>query len=640
MGSNNGALPAGYRYLEYEFIEVLGQGGFGITYLAVDLNLNKKVAIKEYYPREFAARDGEFTIRPAGSGADKETFKWGLDRFLDEAKALALFDDQNIISVKRLFQANGTAYLVMDYCDGRPLDEVIKQDGPLDQESILSILRPLLKSLRKIHASNLLHRDIKPANIYITQDGSPILLDFGSARQHISSHSRTVTSLATAGYAALEQYSTSSKQGPGVDIYGLAATLYRAMTVDKPQDALDRVMQDDLIPLSQRLQGKFDHQLLLGIDRGMALRPENRPTSVVSWADAIPILCGGVSSNPNGAQASRNPNKAKSKFGVNILYIFLAMGALVLLGILYLNYSQSHSSTPSPKEVAPTQLPVKVAPIKPAQSIDQKIEAPPPKIELSKYNSRLEEIDAIPSNKTTALGNGELISVKAAKEVTLAWNIVEARDPAYYPLAIKLNTEAFKLGHAEGAANLGYMYEYGFGTPVNYNQAAVWYKKAIDSRWPHSPQAEIQLARLYQNGKLGPPDRALATEYYLQALKIANNGNWLGTKEKNLKAIQDGLNRLSTQNSSPTPAPEVVSKPASSGDMVGRISRVFPYSGLSYAELRLSPGSELVIGQDVLIDGAKYRVQKTYSNLASVLRVDGQPIPANIVGVAVYRAIN
>ena len=234
------ALPVGRVLSDYRIEGILGQGGFGITYLAIDTNLGRKVAVKEYYPREFAVRDGTLTIRATGNAEDRETFKWGLTRFLEEARILARFEHPNIVAVRRFFEANGTAYLVMDYCDGEPLDEVIKRNGPLSKEQLERILLPLLDGLEEIHGTNFLHRDIKPANIFIRRDGSPVLLDFGAARQETGNHSRSVTSLATAGYAAVEQYSTRGKQGPWTDIYGLGATLYRAVTGEKPQESTDR----------------------------------------------------------------------------------------------------------------------------------------------------------------------------------------------------------------------------------------------------------------------------------------------------------------------------------------------------------------------------------------------------------------
>lgn len=280
MSENFGALPKAYKLLEYEFQEVLGQGGFGITYLAIDVNLNKKVAIKEYFPREFSGRDSGYTVRPLGNSDDRDTFEWGLKRFLDEARTLALFEDPNIISVKRFIEANGTAYLVMDYCDGLPLDEIIRRDGPLIEIKLISILKPLLFSLEKIHSMHFLHRDIKPANIFIRGDNSPVLLDFGSARQLLNENSRTVTALASMGYAPFEQYASNGKQGPWTDIYSLGMTMYRAMTGDKPQGAPDRILEDNIVPLKKRLSGRFNQSLLAGIDSAIEVKPVNRPQSI------------------------------------------------------------------------------------------------------------------------------------------------------------------------------------------------------------------------------------------------------------------------------------------------------------------------------------------------------------------------
>ena len=298
------ALAPGQVLSDYRIGGILGQGGFGITYSAIDTSLDIKVAIKEYYPREYATRDGTLTIRAAGNDEDRETFKWGLTRFLEEARILARFEHPNIIAVRRFFEGNGTAYLVMDYCDGEPLDEIIKRDGPLSKERLDLILFPLLDGLEQFHGTNFLHRDIKPANIYIRRDGSPVLLDFGAARQETGNHSRSVTSLATAGYAAVEQYSTRGKQGPWTDIYGLGATLYRAVTGEKPQESTDRMLEDTLEPAVDKARGRYPASLLAAIDAAMAVRPQQRPQSVAKWremigvgAPALPLSKSGLASS-------------------------------------------------------------------------------------------------------------------------------------------------------------------------------------------------------------------------------------------------------------------------------------------------------------------------------------------------------
>jgi serine/threonine protein kinase len=281
------SLPDNFELNEFKLERVLGQGGFGITYLALDMNLIQHVAIKEYYPREFANRDSTFSIHAVGSTEDKDTFAWGLKRFLDEARVLAQLSHPSIISVKRFFEAHGTAYLVMEYCDGKPLDEIIRDHGPLNESELNGILFPLLDGLEHVHERAFLHRDIKPANIFIKRNGNPVLLDFGAAKNEMTSHSKSVTSLATAGYAPFEQYSTKGKQGPWSDIYGLAATIYRAISGVKPQDAPDRMLEDTLEPVAELLKGKFNPHLLLAIDRALSIRPGDRPQSIAEFRNLI-----------------------------------------------------------------------------------------------------------------------------------------------------------------------------------------------------------------------------------------------------------------------------------------------------------------------------------------------------------------
>ena len=283
------AIPFGHVLSDYKFEKVLGQGSFGITYLAIDTMLNRKVAIKEYFPREFAARDSTLTVKAAGNRDDRDNFVWGLKRFLDEARVLAIFDHPNIIQVRRFFEANGTAYLVMDYCDGTPLDELLKLKGVLSERELEALVGSLLNALEIIHKTNFLHRDIKPANIFIKNDGTPVLLDFGAARQELVSHSKSVTAIATPGYAAFEQYSSHGNQGPWTDIYGFGATLYRAVTGKKPEDATNRMLEDALVPTLKLCHGKYKSNTLKAIDAAMAVKPQDRPQTISEWRKIL--LC-------------------------------------------------------------------------------------------------------------------------------------------------------------------------------------------------------------------------------------------------------------------------------------------------------------------------------------------------------------
>ena len=277
------ALPQGHRLQEYELVRVLGFGGFGMTYLGFDHNLDKAVAIKEYLPSDIATRTGDNSVVPQASQF-RDDFEWGLERFLDEARALARFDHRHIIKVYRFFEAHGTAYIVMEYAEGETLAAFLERKWTLKEAELRAILYPLLDGLEVIDRADFLHRDIKPGNIIIRdEDNSPVLLDFGSARQAMGARSRSVTSIITPGYAPIEQYSSRGDQGPWTDIYALGGVCYRALTGQVPDDATDRVRNDPLIPVSERCAGQASAEFLSAIDWALAVDEGNRPQSVVEW---------------------------------------------------------------------------------------------------------------------------------------------------------------------------------------------------------------------------------------------------------------------------------------------------------------------------------------------------------------------
>ncbi len=285
--SHLNALAAGYRLQDYVIERVLGQGTFGITYKALILGSNQFVAIKEYFPREFSSREGGSRVLASGNHEDVESFHWGLEKFVEEAKTLTRFDHPNLVSVQRFFRTNGSAYLVMDYCDGEPLDAILDRERTLDYGRLLRFLEPLLDGLDIVHRADVVHRDIKPGNIFIRDDGSPVLLDFGAARNELGNHSRSVTSLATPGYGAPEQYGTRGHLGPWTDIYGLSATLYRCITGMKPQSAPDRQLGDELVPAASAAAGNYPASFLQALDWALELRPKRRPRSVAEWRSAL-----------------------------------------------------------------------------------------------------------------------------------------------------------------------------------------------------------------------------------------------------------------------------------------------------------------------------------------------------------------
>ncbi len=277
------ALPQGHRLYEYELVRVLGFGGFGMTYLGFDHNLDKAVAIKEYLPSDIATRTGDNSVAPQASQF-RDDFEWGLDRFLDEARALARFDHRHIIKVHRFFEAHGTAYIVMEYAEGETLSAFLERKGTLKESELKAILYPLLDGLEVVHRADFLHRDIKPGNIIIRdEDNSPVLLDFGSARQAMGAKSRSVTSIITPGYAPIEQYSSRGDQGPWTDIYALGGACYRALTDEVPDDATDRMRDDPLIPVSERCADQASAGFLSAIDWALTVDERDRPQSIAEW---------------------------------------------------------------------------------------------------------------------------------------------------------------------------------------------------------------------------------------------------------------------------------------------------------------------------------------------------------------------
>ena len=310
-------LPPGTEVLEYTIEGTLGRGGFGITYLARSRADGSRVAIKEYLPREFAYRKSDLNIAVTSTDGTK-VYNWGLQRFVDEAELLLSFDHPNIIGVHRIWAQYNTAYLVMHYEDGQTLDRILLVQKCLDEDQLRRLVLPLLEGLEVIHGANYIHRDIKPGNIYIRDDGTPVMIDFGSARQSFGEMTHTLTSLVSEGYSAIEQYYTDGKdQGPWTDIYGLAATMYRCIAGRQPVVALKRLepahegdtYNDPIGNLRAECDGPYSEALFHAIEAGLTFRHEMRPRSIVEWGERCAWLdpTFDTSAHPAGTTAD-SPN--------------------------------------------------------------------------------------------------------------------------------------------------------------------------------------------------------------------------------------------------------------------------------------------------------------------------------------------
>lgn len=281
------ALAAGQRIEEFELKSVLGAGGFGVTYMGFDHQFHRDVAIKEYLPGEIAMRDPASANVIPRCDADRENYQYGLDRFLDEARLLAKFDGPHVVRVHRYLQANGTAYLVMEFREGETLAQLLsRRKQPLMEDEVRRILHEVLLGLHEVHSRDYLHRDIKPSNIYMRRDGPCMLIDFGAARYAIGEHSRSLMGMMTPGYAPYEQYSFTTKQGPFTDLYATGATLYRCLTTRAPIESGERIAavtdgrEDPYKPVAAIAAGQYDDALLATVDWMLQLRAVDRPQSV------------------------------------------------------------------------------------------------------------------------------------------------------------------------------------------------------------------------------------------------------------------------------------------------------------------------------------------------------------------------
>lgn len=314
QGAHTQALPPGSRLRDYTVSAQLGSGGFGITYKAVEAFTERLVAIKEYFPSGVAARAREGASVVPVSGAAEEMFDWGLVRFRQEARLLVGLRHPNIVPALSYFEANATAYLVMDFQPGRSLMNILAGEGRMEGGELLKLLAPLLDGVEEVHRGGILHRDIKPDNVLIRADGSPVLIDFGAARHALAQHSRGLTAVLSEGYGPPEQYLSDGHQGPWTDIYALGALMFHCLLGERPLAATSRVHRsaaatDPLRPGFARLRTITTPILVDAVESAMALDERRRPQSIselraLLWqSDERTLLLGHHVSRGSGAAA-------------------------------------------------------------------------------------------------------------------------------------------------------------------------------------------------------------------------------------------------------------------------------------------------------------------------------------------------
>lgn len=334
--SAQATLRPGARLGDLRIDRVLGQGAFGITYLATDVVSNQSHALKEYFPKTLSRREADGRVVALDDQA-APVFASGLAEFLAEGAVTAGLDHPNIVRIERCFEANGTAYLQMPWYRGEPLHALLRRGGALDREETLALARPLLDALAHLHERGIVHGDIKPANIFITREGDPILLDFGAAAGEAARGSE--------GYAAPEQSQPGVSVGPAADVYGLAATLYRCISGRIPAAAGDRRsavragQSDPLEPLGPRAATDGLGSLTAAIKSGLALDPAKRPASAEQFRHML---------ESRGAPRPSESEEGREWLPIILLAVFIAL-LLSALGYLFLGGEDSgETADPAP----------------------------------------------------------------------------------------------------------------------------------------------------------------------------------------------------------------------------------------------------------------------------------------------------
>lgn len=530
------SLQEGYiLHGRYKIISVLGRGGFSYTYKAQDSKLDRTVAVKEYFPASVAFRTG-LTVRPVDTKS-QDSYATGLRSFVDEAKTLARFRNEHICLVWDYFEDNGTAYLVMSYLTGEPLDAVLGKcpNGVMKSDAVRMWLMPLLGALRELHDASYIHRDIKPSNIYITYDGKPVLIDFGAARVSVGrTHGYTV--ILTPEYAPPEQSTTDiSAQGPWTDIYAIAAVAYRCLMGTTPPDAQKRILArangkadplDDQMPA---LKAVADAGLYKFISKALVLPYEKRLQSVDEAEKALGCQHEAeknsekpLNDSPRQDSPVKKTKKSRTKKIVAVVCCLLVFFVV-----------KSCGKSPSQETAVQTQT----ADNEKYEQQLKNYEEAESLLKAKNYKDAIVYLERVLAYKT----DDERVLDKQAQSAILLGHIYlsnidgvpENPDKAFKLLSSSVSRveKLSKIYQALNYKGIGDCYRIGRGTSQNIEKATYWYGKAVDLGYARAAMALGEVAELYNNS-------------YVKALAWYEKAFELGYKDESVK---DAIERVQSK---------------------------------------------------------------------------------------------
>ena len=550
MSDHLHALPVGHQLNEYRIEGVIGSGGFGITYKALDIQLDKAVAIKEYLPSDFAVRTDATTVQPK-STADQDDYQWGLTRFLDEARTLARFEHPHLNHVHRFFEGNGTAYLVLDYVEGETLSDWFKREGRLESTRLQQLIIELLSGLDEVHSAGYVHRDIKPSNIMVRANGSSVLLDFGAARQVLGQRSKSLTSILTHGYAPIEQYDPKGDDiGPWTDLYALGMVAYRCVSGISETELIDAITRarlerkgkqdQDMKPAVEVGKGHYPSSLLKAIDWAIKVEEEDRPQNV----SAIEEMIAGSEVSDTELDTSR-AGQAEHELREETERITEAA---------YQGYASAQNNLgwmyAEGKGIAQDDAEAVKWYCKSAEQGDADAQynlgyvyqygkgvVLDYAVAVNWYRKSAEQGDADAQNnlgwmyeegKGIAQDDAEAVKWRrksaeqgnASAQHYLGYMYLTGKGVAQDDAeAVKWHSKSAEQGYASAQFNLGVMYENGNGIAQNHTEAAKWYRKSAEQGYA---SAQFNLGVMYENGNGIDQNNTEAVKWYRTSAEQGN----------------------------------------------------------------------------------------------------------------------